>query len=241
MPEAAEPFRADEGNGHADGVPRPMIVAERATLEIDGTELLPPTSIALSAGECVAVLGPNGAGKTTLLRVLAGRQRPSGGTARLRGRPLDERRAWVRRDIAALIEPPTLYPDLTIRDQLELIEAVWGASGSGGASVTAPWPGAGSGALGLFGIAFLGERFPPELSSGQRQLVSLSATFARPCAVLLLDEPEQRLDPDRRALVASAIERVRAAGAAVGFASHDVDLVDRVADRQVVIGPAGRS
>jgi len=230
-----------EGAAGADGAPGPVIVAERATLEIDGTELLPPTSIALSAGECVAVRGPNGAGKTTLLRVLAGRQRPSGGTARLRGRPLDERRSGVRRDIAALIEPPTLYPDLTIRDQLELIEAVWDVSKSAGASESAPWVGAGSGALDLFDIAFLGERFPHELSSGQRQLVSLSVTFARPCAVLLLDEPEQRLDPDRRALVASAIERVRDAGAAVGFASHDADLVERVADRQIVVGPAGRS
>lgn len=201
-------------------------------LRIDGASLLPPTSIALSAGECVAVRGPNGAGKTTLLRVLAGRVRPTAGAAMLRGERLDERRARVRDDIAALIEPPTLYPDLTIRDQLEVVSGLWGEG------ARHPWGGAGAGALGLLGINWLAERFPHELSSGQRQLVSLAVTIARPCAVLLLDEPEQRLDPDRRALVGAAIERVRDAGAAVGFASHDAELVARVAGREVVVGAA---
>lgn len=218
-----------DGAGHDAGA---LLTAEDAAVERDGAILLPPTSIRLDAGACVAVRGPNGAGKTTLLRVLAGRMRPSSGTVQLHGRRFDERDRDARRHIAALIEPPTLYPDLTLRDHLALIEAAW--SGERAAS----WSGLGAGALDAFGLEPLADRFPHELSSGQRQLVSLAVTCARPCSVLLLDEPEQRLDPDRRALVAEALLRARASGAAVAFASHDAELVGRVADVQLQVSQA---
>ena len=66
--------------------------------------------------------------------------------------------------------------------------------------------------------------------------VALGVTLARPCSVLLLDEPEQRLDPDRRALVAEALLVAAEAGVAIACASHDAELVDRVADEQLVVG-----
>lgn len=206
-----------------------LLTAEDAAVERDGAILLHPTSLRLEAGACVAVRGPNGAGKTTLLRVLAGRLRPSSGSVRLHDRRFDERDREARRHIAALIEPPTLYPDLTLRDHLALIEAAW--SGERWAS----WSGMGADALDAFGLEPLADRFPHELSSGQRQLVSLAVTCARPCSVLLLDEPEQRLDPDRRALVAAVLRRARGSGAAVAFASHDAELVERVADAQLEV------
>ena len=226
--------RRDGPSADPGGAPG-LLVADQVAVELDGAALLAPTSLSLSAGTCVAVRGRNGAGKTTLLRVLAGRLRATAGSVHLRGEPLDERRADHRAAVAALIEPPTLYPDLTIQDQLALIEAAWSRSGS---RETTGAPGLGSRALAHFGLEELGERFPHELSSGQRQLVSLAVTFARPATVLLLDEPEQRLDPDRRALVASAIELVRAQGAAIAFATHDAALVERVADAEVVVGDA---
>lgn len=222
------------------------LAATDVAVVVDGAELLPPTSIRLEAGHCVAVRGPNGAGKTTLLRVIAGRQRPSAGSALLFGNRFDDRSREARRHIAALIEPPVLYPDLTVRDHLALIEAAWGAEGSGkrgtpgvsdvgGTHGVPSWPGFGANALEYFGLPDLADRFPNELSSGQRQLVSLAVTFARPASVLLLDEPEQRLDPDRRALVADALLVARGLGAAVAFASHDADLVSRVADAETVV------
>ncbi len=238
------PARADSAGGPSDHV----LVAERVGVILAGAELLPPTSVTLRLGRAVAVRGPNGAGKTTLLRVLTGRLRATAGTASLWQHPLDERSAAVRRHIAALIEPPTLYPDLTLRDQIALIVAAWAAepvrgtpSAGASAAPAAPpvWPGFGADALEVFGIAALGDRFPHELSSGQRQLVSLAVTSARPCSVLLLDEPEQRLDPDRRALVAGALRHARSAGAAVAFASHDPQLVAEVADAEVWVGASG--
>jgi len=205
-----------------------MLDAREVSVSVDGATLLGPTSLSVDPGECVAVLGPNGAGKTTLLRVLSGRLRPSGGIVELRAASLDERRREVRREISALLEPPAMYPDLTLREHLAMIAAAW-------SSESALAPGLGAAALEAFGLEALRDRFPHELSSGQRQLTSLALAFARPANVLLLDEPEQRLDASRRELVARAMLRARETGAAIVFASHDLQLVERVADRRVAV------
>lgn len=206
-----------------------MLHANAVGVSLDHAVLLPPTSLRLPKAESVAVLGSNGAGKTTLLRTLAGRTRPTTGEVLLNGAPVNERHREVRAEIAALIDPPTLYPDLTIRENLAVIEAAWSA-----------WPallaGLGSESLEVFGITELATRFPNELSSGQRQLVSLAVTFARPASVLILDEPEQRLDPDRRERVAGAMLAANDRGVSIVFASHDAQLVERVAQHRVIIG-----
>ncbi|SJN12776.1 Molybdenum transport ATP-binding protein ModC (TC 3.A.1.8.1) [Leucobacter sp. 7(1)] len=207
-------------------------------MELSGATLLPETSFALLPGRCAAVRGPNGAGKTTLLRVLAGRLRPTSGRATLFERRLDERARTVRQHVAALIEPPVLYPDLTLRDQIALIVGAWAGAAARPDVRPAAWPGLGEEAIDRFEIRHLETRFPHELSSGQRQLVSLAVTFARPGSVLLLDEPEQRLDPHRRGLLGDAILAARESGVAVAFASHDAELVARVADTSLHVGGA---
>ena len=182
------------------------------------------------------MLGPNGAGKTTLLRALAGRIRVTSGSVRLRGAPVDERRREIRREVAAHIDTPTLYPDLTLQENLALVDAAWVGQTQTKTEHLSLVPGLGASALDVFDIAALSTRFPHELSSGQRQLVSLAVTFARPANVLILDEPEQRLDTGRRRLVAEAMSAARARGMAVVFASHDDELVDQIADRNLTIG-----
>lgn len=209
-----------------------LLCAEEAGVTLDGALLLSPTSLNLNPGECLAVLGPNGAGKTTLLRALAGRIRVTTGSVLLRGVPVDERRRELRSEVAALIDTPTLYPDLTLRENLALVEAAW----AGQTQTRSIVPGLGAGALDVFDIAALSTRFPHELSSGQRQLVSLAVTFARPANLLILDEPEQRLDAGRRQLVADTLSAARAQGMAIAFASHDAELVDQIADRRLHIG-----
>ena len=83
--------------------------------------------------------------------------------------------------------------------------------------------------LAELGIAQLGARYPHELSSGQSQLVAIALTLARPFDVLVLDEPEQRLDPDRLGLVMGALQRRAQDGAALVIASHSPRLVQELA------------
>ncbi|WP_308466269.1 ABC transporter ATP-binding protein [Rathayibacter soli] len=211
-----------------------LLDAHQVSASIDGEVLLAPVSAHVSPGHALAVLGQNGSGKTTLLRILAGLLRPTSGTVSLGGsRPNatypDERRRDTRRAISALIGLPAFATDLTVREQLRFIATSWGIIGKTADDRA-------DSALEQWGISALSRRFTHELSSGQTQLFALATAFIRPFDILILDEPEQRLDRDRLALVSSAILTAKANGSAVIVATHSATLADAVADARVTLG-----
>ncbi|EYT50665.1 ABC transporter ATP-binding protein [Brachybacterium muris] len=191
------------------------VVRDEAVLLLEATG-------SVDSGGILAVTGPNGAGKTTLLCTVAGILEPTSGQVRVNGRVPDDRDRAFRRSLAALIGPPQTARDLTIAEHLQFIAATWGAR-AGQAREKA------GELLAELDIAQLGSRYPHELSSGQTQLASIALTLARPFDVLVLDEPEQRLDPDRLGLVIAALQRRTHEGAALMIASHSPRLVDELA------------
>ncbi|PZP15215.1 MAG: multidrug ABC transporter ATP-binding protein [Brachybacterium faecium] len=191
------------------------VVRDEAVLLLEATG-------SVDSGGILAVTGPNGAGKTTLLCTVAGILEPTSGQVRVNGRVPDDRDRAFRRSLAALIGPPQTARDLTIAEHLQFIAATWGAR-AGQAREQA------GELLAELDIAQLGSRYPHELSSGQTQLASIALTLARPFDVLVLDEPEQRLDPDRLGLVIAALQRRTHEGAALMIASHSPRLVDELA------------
>ncbi|WKK70910.1 ATP-binding cassette domain-containing protein [Rathayibacter oskolensis] len=190
--------------------------------------LLAPVSLRVEPGEVVAVTGANGSGKTTLLRVIAGLVAPSAGTALIAGRPADERSAAHRRTVAALVQTPPLERDLTLEEHLAMVAVSWGARVPEAREQAVA-------ALAALDLAPLTRRFPHELSSGQRQSFSLALVLARPSDVLLLDEPEQRLDADRVPLVVEVL-REAAAGRAVVVATHSPVITEGLATRVLRLG-----
>ena len=205
----------------------------RVSKVLDVTTLLPAISLVAEPGSCVVVRGPNGSGKTTLLRLVAGLLAPTTGTVTIDDDPADERRRSTRENVAALIGPPAAYRDLTLADHLTLVDATWGRE-------LAHLCGAGAAlALDTFGLGAMGERFPHELSSGQGQLFRLALTWFRPARLLILDEPEQRLDTDRRAVVGDLVRARCDTGTTVLMACHDPSLTASVADEVVDVGGPG--
>jgi ABC-type multidrug transport system ATPase subunit len=192
----------------------------------DDVLMLDGASGRLELGEVLTVRGANGAGKTTLLRVIAGLLLPTAGEVHVRGRLPDDRDPGFRRSLAALIGPPMTARDLTVREHLQFIAATWGSDARTAREQ-------GRQLLEELRIAPLADRFPHELSSGQSQLVSLALTLARPCSVLLLDEPEQRLDPERLGLVIAALRARAEAGTAIVLASHSPRLVEELAHERL--------
>lgn len=207
-----------------------VIVAEEISVALARDEvLLPPVSFRLETGSALAVVGPNGAGKTTLLRVLAGLVRPTSGMVTVAGASIEERNPVFRRRVAALIGMPPLARDLTVREHLVLVATSWGT----------PSPHAeeqSDALLESFDLAPLAHRFPHELSSGQVQLFSIALTLARPFNLLVVDEPEQRLDRHRLELVTAALEAHVRAGTTLVFATHSGDLVQRLANQVLEVG-----
>jgi len=178
-------------------------------------------------GEVVAVTGPNGSGKTTLLRCVAGADKPSAGVVDLCGRPLREPDPAIRRQVASLVEDIEFFADLSVREHLALLMCAHGDD--------APDEHAAQ-LLAEAGLAAAADQLPAGLSSGQRRRLALATCFARPRILLLLDEPEQRLDRAGRRWLATRLLAEKDAGHGVLFASHDRALVREVADRVIDLG-----
>lgn len=194
----------------------PLVAVDAVTVTIGQTVLLPPLTTSLRAGEAVAVTGGNGTGKTTLLTLLCGLARPTSGTILIEGRIPDERSAAFRRTVAGMIGLPPFARDLTVREQLRLVAVSWGTLKAGSRdpeSLADHW-------LERLGIEHLAHRFPHELSAGQLQLAGLALTAVRPSDLLIFDEPEQRLDSEKRAVVARLLAELRDEGRALVIATH---------------------
>lgn len=213
---------------------------------------LPKISATVHSGKIVVVRGPNGSGKTTLLRVLTGLITPTTGTVRVFGAAPDERDPRFRRLVAAMIGYPPTAPEITVREHLALVAATWQETTSWRRPAQAfrerhPTRSAvvraserADKVLAEFGMTPLGDRFPGELSSGQQQLFALALVLARPSKLLLLDEPEQRLDPTRVASLANALVRRRAAGSTIVCTTHSDYLASLIADDILWLGGAHR-
>ncbi|MGP3973627.1 ABC transporter ATP-binding protein [Streptomyces sp. 8N114] len=189
-------------------------------------DALHPLDLEVFPGTCTALFGHNGSGKSTLLRIACGRDRPTTGTALFDGRPVDEDDPEVRARVAVSGDTVAFYPDLTVREHLELITV---AHGVADADV---WLDQVLADRRLSGHA---DQLPSALSSGQTQSLQLAAALVRPRDLLVLDEPEQRLDPSARIRLAELLRGEKADGVAVLLATHQAELVHAVADHVVVL------
>ncbi|MFC0004562.1 ABC transporter ATP-binding protein [Micromonospora siamensis] len=179
----------------------------------------------LAAGRLAVVAGPNGSGKTTLLRCVVGSDRPDEGEVLIDGKPCHETDPEVRAVLAAALDDIDFFPDLSVTEHLELVAYAHGGTAQPVAEILAE--------LDLERVA---DQLPVTLSSGQRQRLTLASCFVRPRRLLVLDEPEQRLDGRGRAWLADRLLREKAAGTAVLMASHDADLIAKVADDRIEVG-----
>ncbi|MFD5321818.1 ATP-binding cassette domain-containing protein [Streptomyces sp. NPDC127098] len=205
---------------------QPLLVLEGVSRSHGERQVLRPVDLALAPGEAVALLGHNGSGKSTLLRLAAGRDRPGTGRVLFAGAPMDEDDPAVRARVAVVGDALACYPDLTVRQHLELVAVGHGVPDRE-AAVDA--------ALAAHGLTERAGALTTELSSGQLQELLLAAALLRPAELLLLDEPEQRLDPAARERLARALTERRAAGVTLLFATHHRELARAVADRVLLL------
>ncbi len=213
-----------EGDGRAA---RPLLRLARVSRRYGQRLALAEINLALAAGECLAVLGVNGSGKSTLLRIAAGRDAPTTGAVEFDGEPLAEDDPRVRARIAVVADGGACYPDLTVREHLLLTALAHGVGDQADAWVD--W------ALDDRRLAEHADALPAALSSGQLQAMLLAAALVRPRDLLVLDEPEQRLDPGARQRLADRLRAEKADNVAVLLATHHVELASAVADRVIVL------
>lgn len=197
----------------------------------DGTVGLEQVSLTLRAGERVAVVGPNGSGKSTLQQLLGGLVEPTCGSVTYFGETSDPE--VVRDRLGVLLQDPDDYLfNTTVREDLEY----------GPAQLGVPKTEADKRIERLaetLGLTDLLNQPPFRLSGGEKQRAALASVLSFGPEVLLLDEPTSAVDGDGRECILSLLDDQFAAGRTVVTFTPDLELVPRIADRMVVIGPDG--
>ena len=188
-------------------------------------------SFAAGAGEIIGLLGPNGAGKSTLLGVLSTLVAPSRGNVLYGDRRARELGAALRRRLGYLSHDLQLYPELTAAENLEFFARLYGDSDPAGRVAAALIQ------------ARLTDRAGDRVagfSRGMRQRLALERALLHEPRLVLLDEPFTGLDERSVGDFVARLSGLRAAGCMVLLATHDLDIVDGLLDRAIVLR-AGRT
>ena len=201
------------------------IEIERLNVTRGGRPVLIDLSICVAEGKVTGLLGPSGSGKSTLIRAMVGVQKIAGGSVRVLGLPAGA--APLRRSVGYLTQAPSVYRDLTVKENLRYFAAMLGVDGARVDEVIA------NVSLGDMSGARV-----DRLSGGQQSRVSLATAMLGNPKVLILDEPTVGLDPVLREDLWSLFHRLGAAGATVLISSHVMEEATRC--QQLLLLRAGR-
>ena len=190
------------------------------------------TSLAVAAGEFVAIVGPTGCGKTTLLNVAAGLIAPSTGRVEIFGAPL----AGLNRQAGYLFQAEALFPWKTALENVAIGLETDGIARREARERARTW-------LARVGLGDFAARYPHMLSGGQRKRVGLVQVLIRDPKILLMDEPFGPLDAQTRQIMGNLLLDLWTADRkAVLFVTHDLEEAIALSDRVVIMsaGPAAR-
>jgi heme exporter protein A len=182
--------------------------------------------VRIDPGDSVLLYGPNGAGKTTLLRLLATLARPSEGHALFYGQDIHRDPVPAKRAIGFVSHATFLYGELTARENLKFVAALYGLDD---VEKTI------SGALELFGLQDRAGVPVRELSRGLQQRVALARALLHDPRFLLLDEPFTGLDAVMTARLGDLLRKFPQQGKALVFSTHDFEQGAMIAERLVAL------
>jgi len=133
----------------------------------------------------------------------------------------------IRRDVATVIDDLDFFPDLSVVEHLDLLARAHGIADPDDVVDEV---------LEEVQLVPQSGQLPGTLSSGQRRRLALATAFVRPRKLLILDEPEQRLDSEGLTWLTQRLKSERQKGLAIVFASHEPELVETVATRVIQLG-----
>jgi len=186
---------------------------------LDGLDLIVPR------GQLVGFLGPNGAGKTTTMRAILGLRSLDGGTITWDGKAmsLDD-----RRNIGYMPQERGLYPRMRVHEHIAYVGRLAGLDESKATERAHSWSE-------RVGLQDRKDDLIQELSTGNQQRVQLAVALVHEPELLVLDEPFAGLDPVAVAMLTGVMADQVARGATVVFSSHQLDLVQDIADQLTIV------
>lgn len=208
----------------------PLVSLRGVGVTLGSNRVLHDIDLDLPPGECLGITGANGAGKSTLLSVLASLVKPTSGTAEILGVQPDSREIRsVRRRIGLAGHEPGLYPELTLHENLELIDRLRGDSIRMSARE----------ALRVVGLEAAADRKLLATSNGMQRRTDLARLIMTRPDLILLDEAHAGLDEAARNIIDRLVHRTCEADGAAVIVSHDRTLLTTVTRRIVTLDGGG--
>jgi ABC-2 type transport system ATP-binding protein len=196
----------------------PLVAVENISKSYGRTTAVAGVTLSLWAGEICGFIGANGAGKTTILRILAGILKPDGGGGQVLGFDLQRDAAAIRERVGYMSQRLSLYPELSVFENLRFRAAVYGMRNPHTAVEAAILD---------FGLVPWARSPAGSLSGGWARRLQLAASLLHSPHLVLLDEPTAGLDAAARQEVWRRVERLATGGAGVILCTHDLVEAER--------------
>jgi ABC-2 type transport system ATP-binding protein len=182
-------------------------------------------SLNVKKGEIYGFLGLNGAGKTTTIRMLLGMIAPTSGEAYIKGIKVDAGKYGIWKDVGYMVEMPYAYPELTVRENLEMFASLRGLKRkeSTGAVIE------------KLRLGEYADRKAKNLSLGNAQRLGLAKALIHNPEILILDEPANGLDPAGIVEIRGLLTTLAKGGTAIFISSHILNEIAKIADRIGII------
>lgn len=185
-------------------------------------------SFRVAAGEIVGLVGANGAGKTTALRCCVGILRPTSGTILVDGFDIVRQEREAKRRLAFVPELPSLYPLLTVQEQIEFVVRTYGPLPPDFAEQR-------DAMLRRFDLWSQRHKLTTNLSKGMRQKTAVVAAFLHHARLILLDEPLIGIDPAGIRQLKELVLEARSEGRAILVSTHLLDTAERLCNRILML------
>lgn len=203
-----------------------MSVSVNSVSKLYGSQkALDSVSISINPGEVVGFLGPNGAGKSTMMKIITGYLKPTEGSVSVCGYDVAEQASEVQKLIGYLPEHNPLYPDMYVREYLEMVAGIYRINN--GASRIRE-------VIGRTGLTPESHKKIGSLSKGYRQRVGLAQALLPDPQVLILDEPTTGFDPNQ---IIEVRELIKSVGEekTVMLSTHIMQEVEAICQRIIII------
>ena len=182
-------------------------------------------SLKVARGEFVAVVGPTGCGKSTTLNMITGLLKPTVGTVKIMGQPIQ----GIDPRIGFVFQADAVFPWKSVRDNVAAGPIFRGKPKAEALALADQW-------IRRVGLEGFGDHYPHQLSGGMRKRVALAQTFINQPEILLMDEPFSALDMQTRTLMQDELLGLwSGTGGSVVFVTHDLEEAIALADRVFVL------
>lgn len=212
----------------------PIVQLEHAEVRFGKTQVHRDISFSINAGEVVTILGPSGSGKTVLLKLMIGLLQPSAGRVTVLGQNLAEldeaELRHIRRQLGMLFQGAALFDSLSVFENIAYSLREFGDHTEDEIKATVEEK------LSLIGLPQIAQKFPPQLSGGQKKRVGLARALASSPCIVLFDEPTTGLDPTAIRRIDDLIIQLRDEFKITSIVvTHDIESARRISDRWILL------